>query len=1244
MNSKLLKKILFFAMFFCFATSAFFVFQISKKDSSSQLKVSVDSLAKPYDKLLQGRVEQITSLTESEIARKLNETDYARYTPDQLIVKVGDEQIFTNDLNARIYFQDKISYAYLDDIPTEVLNRAIIELINESLLLQAAANHDLLQLSSDFYNNPNKDYRARQKALKTAVEALLDLDDTLNVSGQMILMHNYISDITLVSKSEVEDPEKKGLFLEFKQLHQQIFAKEISMADAQNSQLISASPDLFISGNFSITDSQTDKISDFYDHRINRAIKTMQRGEISDFLIGYDDQASQFYLIAEANEVSGNSLLQQTIQNFYQQNEQLIINGKKVLVSSDIINQAVNNAKTIARQQIITQIHGSVYKGIQYNFIHGGDSEGRCSLYTNQAAQTICIDYDHSGVGGDWDAAAKHWCEGSTYQWCNCSCNGGNNCDGTCAPSHSPSPGLSMPVDGSCVPNSGNCPVVQYTNAVNTICVDRDFCGSDGNGGNQQLDIEYDGDVSPECAMTAMTADACDGSSCIGGLTEPFDAMVRVPGGNWERNLTFAGGDPVPCGSIVETGIYIEGIVYLTYPDVTFTYKASGGSEYAPPYDNNGWIPSAPGSWYALVDDGCQQQDALVECYEPTITPTPVGPTNTPTVTPTASLIPTATNTPTPTPSPTPINNPPQASGSIVSNQVCQPSGSTGWSGVSQNNPLHIRAIYEETDINQLDMLSVWVGNGNNPDNDLLAGAYGRVQRQGNNNYRLVYKTSSGDQSVGLTLNDGFAICTIYSENRQQFCDLDNPLPNNTSSYLEPISISESGNSVTVDWNVKMLSSVIFREDQNLNYFVKARDNLGSETSWLDQADWRVDLVNPQLNGSSSFTNGNFFDINFNYQDQGSSGIHIAKSCAAIGLNDPEFITLEDQNRTQSFTFTQVNPLKPSPCFTNNLNETYYLEQNTSLNGNLEFTLSVDDSACNNTTEVFALNIPKPWLMTQAGDIYTNQHQLILPSNLISGTNGLFDGITPRLTTYFDLQASQFGGSPINASKHNFNAVNYQDLNTYPLRSSSVTWYDYLVDQINSKVATDHIFDRTLQSIVASNTSTQALTNNITNEVTVVTFDSVTFNRNINCNTKTIFLVNNLTIQPNFNVSANNRGCIFIAKNTTIGLGSDLNSDDTVTYYDAVNAFIITNQFNTLANTATNRDGLLITGGVIANTSDTAATSIFSRDLQLARNQYAPSEVISYDGARYIHLFAEIFRYDNTSSIREIKFIEGLNK
>jgi len=232
---------------------------------------------------------------------------------------------------------------------------------------------------------------------------------------------------------------------------------------------------------------------------------------------------------------------------------------------------------------------------------------------------------------------------------------------------------------------------------------------------------------------------------------------------------------------------------------------------------------------------------------------------------------------------------------------------------------------------------------------------------------------------------------------------------------------------------------------------------------------------------------------------------------------------------------------------------------------------------------------------------------------------------------------------PVNYSpKIYFSTYNYSTAENSEISASIPTnivsnWLSakkYLLINYNDSNGRDDYFDY-LKSLVGVGAKVYANNSNLTlpdsgfdsylanNDVININGD-LTINNGFVCKNKNIYFVsNNLIINTNINLEGNDSACLFIVKNDTYVSG----------LVRRVNSFIITKRFTT--DTSNVRFDLI--GGLITRSNN------FFRNIYLNitpnRNiPPEPSEILNYEGARYIKLFGNLLYEPTKVSIREIQY------
>lgn len=130
--------------------------------------------------------------------------------PEQKIAKVGQEIIYGRDLEniISIYYSQEIASpgASLDEVKSKALTRAI----NDSIVLQYGRKLNLVNLTPEIFNNPNKDETQRTKTVAEIIRKLKDKEEKISGAKLAIWFHNQ--DITTLPFAQAEALAKKKIY------------------------------------------------------------------------------------------------------------------------------------------------------------------------------------------------------------------------------------------------------------------------------------------------------------------------------------------------------------------------------------------------------------------------------------------------------------------------------------------------------------------------------------------------------------------------------------------------------------------------------------------------------------------------------------------------------------------------------------------------------------------------------------------------------------------------------------------------------------------------------------------------------------------------------------------------------------------------------------------------------------------------------------------------------------------------
>ncbi len=257
---------------------------------------------------------------------------------------------------------------------------------------------------------------------------------------------------------------------------------------------------------------------------------------------------------------------------------------------------------------------------------------------------------------------------------------------------------------------------------------------------------------------------------------------------------------------------------------------------------------------------------------------------------------------------------------------------------------------------------------------------------------------------------------------------------------------------------------------------------------------------------------------------------------------------------------------------------------------------------------------PSGYMITRMGDVYTkgNVEQLKFQTTASFSTKTFSSS-----TTSHSLPTDCSVGSGV-CSSSNYLLLGYSDKNT----EINPTWQAILKSTLEQ--------DETIASTIKKFNSAGPYTYDaaLAQNFGVLIYDGdLTVSAGSKCQKKNIIIVDgNLNIEPSFTLLDNNAACLFIVRdrvNIGAGLVSPINMD-------TINAFIIASNITT---TKDNKEALTLKGGLILTA--TTGQNIFARNVE----GNLPSEIIEYEGARYINAFRDILKSPSTVSIKDSSYL-----
>jgi len=112
-------------------------------------------------------------------------TEPGKLPPQKVIAQVGKETLYGQDLNYELSLYYPEAFESDQPVPEEIRQKALDQIIRNSLLLQAAADEQVIELNPAVFNNLNKDHRLRNLLINSLDEKVAE-KLVNSVKGEMI--------------------------------------------------------------------------------------------------------------------------------------------------------------------------------------------------------------------------------------------------------------------------------------------------------------------------------------------------------------------------------------------------------------------------------------------------------------------------------------------------------------------------------------------------------------------------------------------------------------------------------------------------------------------------------------------------------------------------------------------------------------------------------------------------------------------------------------------------------------------------------------------------------------------------------------------------------------------------------------------------------------------------------------------------------------------------------------------------
>ncbi len=378
-----------------------------------------------------------------------------------------------------------------------------------------------------------------------------------------------------------------------------------------------------------------------------------------------------------------------------------------------------------------------------------------------------------------------------------------------------------------------------------------------------------------------------------------------------------------------------------------------------------------------------------------------------------------------------------------------------------------------------------------------------------------------------------------------------------------------------------------------------------------------------------SLTWGEENGVNINYSDRSNSMVRASSENLTINVNPgatrPLFTKLFSSGNISSYNFNVIGPTYPSQ-----------------INGNLSWTqesISCPNIVKNNCTGSFNLlgDPPASYLKTSGGDVYIggNLHQYRFPTigsqeTFSTYSYGSASPFTNEKSILFDKNSIVYScfsaalnnapRSPFCSSKDYLITVPYEDTNSPSLYRGASSWFDYV-----------YLKTEFLPEFSIADSTT--FTSNYQDNKIIFIDGNFTVPLNSQCRTKNIFLINgDLILNPDFLLANSEAACLFVVKgSTTIPNYPSVRPAQTP---DTIQAFVITGGFASESR-LTGDNVLKIRGGLITEQANSLKRNINNQNGLVLNNA---SEIIEYEGARYIKAFKNVLSAPTELSIREVGY------
>lgn len=230
--------------------------------------------------------------------------DDPRYVSGKAVLYVGDETIYTDDINFYLYFYHNPEYTLGKEFTDRVLIEVAEQVVRDSVIIQAGVNEDLITEPENMMDQPFKDHMERLTLAQTVKETL----PVGSVDVEVVTAW-FFNSVEPEMGVDVASEYARELL---SSLHERVSGGDITMQDAGEALRQDAVMQV-IDGGLEGNSYQHFVINlgeqRYFDASVQDTIFSLQEGEISDVKLGQDLNASDqwydaFYYFAYMRERS----------------------------------------------------------------------------------------------------------------------------------------------------------------------------------------------------------------------------------------------------------------------------------------------------------------------------------------------------------------------------------------------------------------------------------------------------------------------------------------------------------------------------------------------------------------------------------------------------------------------------------------------------------------------------------------------------------------------------------------------------------------------------------------------------------------------------------------------------------------------------------------------------------------------------------------------------------------------------